>query len=116
MHILIAEDNRKLSASLKKGLEQEGGTIDCAYDGRGAEDLIMGLHETYDLIILDIMLPGRDGFTVCRNVRAAGISTPILMLTARDGIEDRVQGLDTGRACRFRVVAELRRGRGAAKA
>ncbi len=94
--MLVAEDNAKLSSALKKGLEQEGYAVDCAADGREAEALVKRFARAYDLIVLDIMLPGRDGFTVCRNIREAGITVPILALTARDSVEDRVAGLDAG--------------------
>ncbi len=96
MRILVVEDNRKLAQSLRKGFQQEGYAVDLAFDGVEGEDLVTRLDGEFDAVILDIMLPGRDGVTVCRNVRSAGITTPILMLTARDAVEDRVQGLDSG--------------------
>ena len=96
MRVLVAEDNKKLAASLKKGLEQEGYSVDCSHDGKEAESIARSFSDSYDLIILDIMLPERDGITVCRRLRDSGIATPVLMLTARDGLDDRVQGLDSG--------------------
>jgi len=96
MRILVVEDNQKLAASIKQGLEQEGYAADCAYEGREAESQISRFHEDYDLVILDLMLPGRDGMEICRNVRRAGVRLPILMLTAKDTVRDRVSGLDVG--------------------
>jgi len=79
---------------LKRGLEQEGYAVDASVDGEAA--LAHGLFEEYDAIVLDVMLPGRDGFSVCRELRAKDRWAPILMLTARDGVEDRIRGLDVG--------------------
>jgi DNA-binding response OmpR family regulator len=95
MRILVVEDNEKLAASLKKGLEQEGYAVDVARDGEEGE-LLLSTRDVYDVAILDIMLPKRDGTTVCRNLRSAGNSVPVLMLTARDAVRDRVGGLDAG--------------------
>jgi DNA-binding response OmpR family regulator len=94
LRILLVEDNRRLSESLRLTLEEDGYAIDTAYDGLDGEE--MGLISSYDIIILDIMLPGKDGLEVCRELRDKRITTPILMLTARDTLEDRVKGLDTG--------------------
>jgi DNA-binding response OmpR family regulator len=94
MHILLVEDNRRLSESLRKTLEEDGYAVDPAYDGLDGEE--MGLVAGYDIIILDIMLPGKNGLEVCRELRNRRVSTPILMLTARDALDDRVQGLDSG--------------------
>jgi DNA-binding response OmpR family regulator len=94
MRILLVEDNRRLSHALKESLEEDGYAVDPAYDGAEGEDLA-GL-VPYDLIILDIMLPVKDGLAVCRSLRQKRINTPILMLTARDTIDDRVTGLDVG--------------------
>lgn len=94
MRILLVEDNRRLSHTLKEGLEEDGYAVDAAYDGGEGQELA-GL-VPYDLIILDIMLPVKDGLTVCRELRAQRVNTPVLMLTARDAIEDRVAGLDVG--------------------
>lgn len=94
MTILVVEDEVKITRFIKKGLEMEHYTIDVAYDGEEA----LGKAEvnTYDLIILDIMLPKMDGIEVCRQLREKKIDTPIIMLTARDTVEDRIKGLDVG--------------------
>jgi DNA-binding response OmpR family regulator len=94
MRILLVEDNRRLSDSLRATLSDDGYAVDTAYDGVEAED--MALITPYDIIVLDIMLPKRDGMEVCRSLRDQKIATPILMLTARDALDDRVQGLDSG--------------------
>ncbi|MBE3119605.1 MAG: response regulator transcription factor [Candidatus Atribacteria bacterium] len=94
MRILLVEDNRRLSESLRLTLEEDGYAVDTAYDGLDGEE--MGLISSYDIIILDIMLPGKDGLEVCRELRDRRVSTPILMLTARDALDDRVRGLDSG--------------------
>jgi DNA-binding response OmpR family regulator len=94
MRILLVEDNRRLSDSLRMTLEEDGYAVDAAYDGIDGEE--MGLVPSYDIIILDIMLPGKDGLEVCRELRDQHITTPILMLTARDALDDRVVGLDSG--------------------
>lgn len=106
MRLLIIEDDYHMNQALKKGLIEEGYAIDAVYDGREGEayaesgrDLINhGRDQSgpYDAIILDIMLPYKDGIAVCRTLRQRNITTPILMLTARDTVEDRVQGLDSG--------------------
>jgi DNA-binding response OmpR family regulator len=94
MHILVVEDERKMAALLRRVLIEERHTVDLAYDGRTGLDL--ALSDTYDVMILDLMLPELDGIELCRQVRAEHINTPILMLTARKAIEDRVNGLRTG--------------------
>jgi YD repeat-containing protein len=94
MRILLVEDNRRLSTSLKMSLEDVGYAVDTAYDGLEGQELAE--ITPYDLIILDIMLPKRDGWEVCRELRRQKVLTPILMLTARDAVEDRVKGLDSG--------------------
>ena len=94
MRILLVEDELKMARALRRGLEQEGYVIDAAVDGHDA--LRKGLLEEYDAVVLDVMLPGRDGFSVCRELRARGRWVPVLMLTARDGVEDRIRGLDAG--------------------
>jgi two-component system, OmpR family, copper resistance phosphate regulon response regulator CusR len=94
VRVLLIEDNRRLSDSLRITLEEDGYAVDAAYDGIDGEE--MGLIPSYDIIILDIMLPGKNGFEVCRELRDRRISTPILMLTARDALDDRVLGLDSG--------------------
>lgn len=94
MRILVVEDEHKIAASLKKGLEQENFIVDLAYDGVTGFDLAS--EETYDVLILDVMLPGMDGFTICKKLRSSGKHTPILMLTAKDQVDDKVLGLNTG--------------------
>lgn len=94
MRILIVEDEKALANNLKKGLSEEGYSVDAAYDGE--EGGFMAETEPYDLIVLDIMLPKKDGVTVLRDLRKEGIKTPVLMLTARDAVSDKIKGLDTG--------------------
>ncbi|MFI8183208.1 response regulator transcription factor [Actinacidiphila glaucinigra] len=94
MRLLIVEDERSLAASLAKGLTAEGFGVDVVHDG--AEALHQAAQQAYDLILLDIMLPGMNGYRVCAALRAAGDDTPILMLTAKDGVYDEAEGLDTG--------------------
>ena len=94
MRILLVEDNRRLSDSLRLILQDDGYAVDTAYDGIEGEEA--GMISGYDVIILDIMLPGKNGLEVCRELRNRRITTPILMLTARDALEDRVVGLDSG--------------------
>lgn len=94
MRILVVEDEHKIANSIKKGLEQEGYAVDVAYDGSDGYDLAIG--EEYDIIILDLMLPGIDGMTICKNLRNEGNHTPILILTAKGQLEDKVKGLNSG--------------------
>ena len=94
MKILIIEDDIKIINFLKKGLEEECYIVD--YSTNGDEGLYLASVNEYDLILLDIMLPIKDGMEVCRSLRASNIQTPIIMLTARDGIEDKIKGLDIG--------------------
>lgn len=94
MHILLVEDERTIANYVKRGLEEHGYAVDVAYNGREALDWATG--GTFDLIILDILLPPPDGITVCKELRHNGLQTPILMLTARDTVDDRVLGLDAG--------------------
>ena len=94
MRILIVEDERKLAGLLRRGLEEHGYAVDEAYDGELALELARSA--PYDVIVLDVMMPGPDGFEVCRRLRALGRPAAILMLTARDAVEDRVAGLDRG--------------------
>ena len=94
MRILVVEDEKRLAEVIKKGLVEEGYSVDVAYDG--AEGQYMAENASYDLVILDIMLPKKDGVTICQELRIRGINTPILMLTAKDSVEDRVKGLDSG--------------------
>jgi heavy metal response regulator len=94
MRILLVEDEERIAAFIHKGLKEEFYTVDVAHDGSEALDI--ALAGEYDLIILDVRLPVRDGISVCRELRAQGNKTPILMLTARDTVDDRVRGLDAG--------------------
>jgi DNA-binding response OmpR family regulator len=94
MKILLVEDEEKLNTKIKKILETKAYAVDSAFDGEEGERLAKW--NDYDLILLDLMLPKRDGMEVCKNLRAAGKTTPILMLTARDAVEDKVTGLDSG--------------------
>jgi two-component system, OmpR family, copper resistance phosphate regulon response regulator CusR len=94
MRILLVEDNHRLNASLRQSLVEEGYAVDPAYDGQEGEEL--ALITPYDVIILDIMLPIKDGLEVCRSLRSRRNNTPILMLTARDTVDDRILGLDSG--------------------
>ncbi len=94
MRILIVEDEKSLADVVKKGLEEEGYAVDAAYDGE--DGLFMAENEPSDLIILDIMLPIIDGMTILRRIRKAGVKTPVLMLTAKDAVTDKVSGLDSG--------------------
>jgi DNA-binding response OmpR family regulator len=94
MRILVIEDNRQLNRSLKMSLEENGYAVDAAYDGEDGQYLAE--LTPYDAIILDIMLPKKDGLAVCHELRDKRINTPILMLTARDTVDDRVRGLDSG--------------------
>ncbi len=94
MHILVVEDERHLALVLRRVLTEEFYAVDLAYDGPSAYEL--AARNTYDLVILDLMLPGMDGLEVCRRLRASHISAPILILTARDAVQDRVAGLKSG--------------------
>lgn len=94
MRVLVVEDEPKIGRAVKKGLEQETFAVDLCLDGD--EGLRFALDEPYDLIILDRMLPSMDGVTVCKNIRAAGNQTPVLFLTAKDKVRDRVDGLNAG--------------------
>jgi DNA-binding response OmpR family regulator len=94
VRILLIEDNRRLNNSLRQSLIDDGYAVDPAYDGIEGEELAEMF--PYDAIILDIMLPKKNGLEVCRDLRQESINTPVIMLTARDAVEDRVQGLDNG--------------------
>jgi DNA-binding response OmpR family regulator len=94
MRLLIVEDEKRLALSLAKGLTAEGYAVDVVHDG--LEGLHMAGEGSYDLVILDIMLPGMNGYRVCGALRSAGHDMPILMLTAKDGEYDEAEGLDTG--------------------
>lgn len=94
MRILVVEDEHKIANSIKRGFEQESWACDVAYDGEEGYD--MAVSEEYDTIVLDLMLPKMDGVSVCKKLRAEGIHTPILMLTARGTLNDKVGGLNSG--------------------
>jgi DNA-binding response OmpR family regulator len=125
MRILVVEDERKVAAFVRQGLVEEGHAVEVAADGEAALDAVAA-GPPYDLIVLDVMLPRRDGLSVLRTLRAPRIQAPVLLLPARDAVADKVAGLDAGaddyRAKPFafeellaRVRALLRRGRGAAE-
>ena len=94
MRVLVVEDEPKLAGLLARGLGEEGHPTDVVASGR--EAVWMARATPYDAIVLDVMLPGHDGFAVCRELRAANVWTPVLFLTARDSVDDRVEGLDVG--------------------
>jgi DNA-binding response OmpR family regulator len=94
VRILVVEDERKVAAFIRTGLEDETFSVEVAADGLAGEEAAR--RGDYDLIVLDLMLPGRDGVEVCRNLRSAGVRTPVLMLTARTSLQDKVAGLDSG--------------------
>jgi len=94
MRVLVVEDERKIADFIRRGLSEHGYAVDVAYDGDEALDWPAVAH--FDVIVLDVMLPIRDGIEVCSVLRQRGLRTPILMLTAKDAVEDRVQGLDSG--------------------
>lgn len=94
VRLLIAEDDVRLARIVKRGLEGEGHVVDVVHDGDAA--VVAGVDPDFDLLVLDVMMPGLDGFEVVRRLRDRGIGTPVLMLTARGELEDRVRGLDSG--------------------
>jgi two-component system, OmpR family, copper resistance phosphate regulon response regulator CusR len=94
VRILVIEDEKKLAAALKDGLESDEYSVTVAYSGE--EGFFLLCKEKFDLAVLDVMLPGRDGLEILRSLRGMNIRTPVLLLTARDAVEDRVQGLDMG--------------------
>ena len=125
MRILVVEDERKVAAFVRQGLVEEGHAVEVAADGEAALDAVAA-GPPYDLIVLDVMLPRRDGLSVLRTLRARRIQAPVLLLTARDAVADKVAGLDAGaddylakpfafEELLARVRALLRRGRGAAE-
>jgi two-component system, OmpR family, copper resistance phosphate regulon response regulator CusR len=125
MRILVVEDERKVAAFVRQGLVEEGHAVEVAVDGAAALDAVAD-GPPYDLVVLDVMLPKRDGVSVLKSLRAQKIQTPVLLLTARDGVADKVAGLDAGaddylaKPFAFeeflaRVRALLRRGRGGAE-
>ena len=123
MRILVVEDERKVAAFVRQGLVEEGHVVEVAADGEAALDAVAG-GPPYDLVVLDVMLPKRDGLSVLKTLRARRVQAPVLLLTARDGVADKVAGLDAGaddylakpfafEELLARVRALLRRGRGA---
>jgi DNA-binding response OmpR family regulator len=94
MHILVVEDEKRLAALLRRVLMEERHVVDVTYDGASGLGMVLG--GSYDLVVLDLMLPEMDGMTVCREMRKEKIEVPVLMLTARGAVEDRVAGLKTG--------------------
>ncbi len=119
MHILVVEDEQRLAFLLRRVLLEERHTVDIAHDGHTG--LNLALSDTYDVVVLDVMLPGLDGLEICRQMRAEHILSPVLMLTARGAVEDRVTGLNVGaddyltepfamEALLARINALLRRG------
>jgi two-component system OmpR family response regulator len=94
VRVLVVEDEPRMAGLLKRALHEEGHAVDVAADGR--EGLWLATENAYGAVVLDVMLPGLDGISVCRRLREAGSWVPVLMLTARDGVGDRVRGLDAG--------------------
>ena len=94
MRLLVVEDDPEISRFLVRGLSEERHVVDLVADGPSAID--MAAAEEYDAVVLDLMLPGASGFDVCRQIRARGVDTPVIMVTARDGVSDRIAGLDCG--------------------
>jgi two-component system OmpR family response regulator len=94
MRVLVAEDEPKMARILRQGLEEDGYAVD--HVGNGVDAVWMARENHYDCVVLDVMLPGTDGFEACRTLRQGGVWSPILMLTARDSVADRVRGLDAG--------------------
>jgi DNA-binding response OmpR family regulator len=94
MRLLLVEDDAVIASSLAKGLREQAYAVDVATDGDAA--VYQAAVNPYDAVVLDVMLPKRDGFAVCRELRRRGLTTPVLMLTARDAVRDRIEGLDTG--------------------
>lgn len=121
MRILVVEDERKLAGFIRRALMEDGHAVELCHDGNEGADL--ALNEAYDAIILDLQLPGRDGISILRELRGQKMGTAVIVLTARDGLKDRVRGLDAGAddyvvkpfaldELRARVRAILRRGKG----
>lgn len=94
MRILVVEDDAKIAAFIEKGLKEESYSVDITH--HGDEAVYLAQVNTYDIILLDVMLPGSDGMDVCKNLREKGLTTPIIMLTARNRLEDKIDGLDSG--------------------
>ena len=96
MHILIIEDNKKLGDSIARGLRQEGYAVDHIVDGAQGEERLLRNHADYSLLILDLTLPGKHGIDICLSLRTHGVAIPIIMLTAKDTVSDKILGLDSG--------------------
>jgi DNA-binding response OmpR family regulator len=96
MKILVIEDQENIAKLIKDGLESEGFAADCVYDGETGQTRIELNHEDYDLVLLDVMLPKRSGLEVCHNIREQKISIPIILVTAKDGADDIINGLNIG--------------------
>src|SRR3989338_7145644 len=96
MKVLIVEDEEKLACAINRGLKQEGYAAECIYDGEEAQVLLESQREDFDLVILDVMLPKKDGITLIKELRRKNINIPVIMLTARDASEDKIHGLDSG--------------------
>ena len=94
MHVLLVEDEPRLATAVRRVLQEEGHVVDWVADG--ADAFVQAQTEDYDVLLLDVMLPGMDGYEIAKRLRTKGKVTPILMLTARDGVQDRVKGLDSG--------------------
>ncbi|OMH36288.1 DNA-binding response regulator [Motiliproteus sp. MSK22-1] len=94
MKLLLIEDDQKISAYIAQGFQESGDVIDTLFDGN--DGLAMALEGDYDLLIIDVMLPGKDGLSVIEELRARGLSTPVIILSAKRSVEDRVRGLETG--------------------
>jgi heavy metal response regulator len=94
VRILVVEDEKKVASFIKKGLEEEYYSVDTAFDGK--EGFRLALNEEYDLIILDVMLPYKDGFTLLKELRSENVQTPVLFLTAKSSLTDKIEGLNTG--------------------
>jgi len=94
MRVLVVEDEPRMATLLQRGLREEGYAVDVAHDG--TDGLWLATENDYDAIVLDVLLPGVDGFEVCRRLRASDRWAPVVLLTARDGVDDRVHGLDAG--------------------
>ena len=97
MRILFAEDDKRIAAFVVKGLREEGHTVEHVADGESALSFALANRDTpFDIVILDVLMPRRDGLSVCRELRTQGGREPVLMLTAMDSLDDRVRGLDSG--------------------
>jgi two-component system OmpR family response regulator len=96
MRLLVIEDNQKLADSITRGLRQEGYAADYLINGLEGEKRMLASHNDYDILILDLTLPGKNGMDICLSLRERGIMTPIIMLTARDTVQDKIAGLDNG--------------------